>query len=182
MKLTPEKGLIGLVVIALLLTFWPERSELKPGQSPVVTGMDAPPDTVLLRILAKRQIALDVANGRRLLVEAAVLFRELNRLSPAATDLTLADRYLSALRAPVGSDEERLCRQVVVGVDCVMQKEGTLAWAEEAVARLEAEFRAAPRTHGVIQLPDASALTPVQELLNAARAWRAAFEPPPIPN
>jgi hypothetical protein len=179
MKITPQKCLIGLVVIALLLVFWPARSEWERGQSAAVTMMKAVPDTIVLRIHAKLQIAHEVADGRRSLVEAAALFRELNRLPPEAPELTLGDWEQSVLRAPVSSDEDRLWRQVVECVDLVLRKEVSSECAEEVMARLEAEFRAAPRRHGVIRLPDASTLTPVRELMDAARARRAAYERPP---
>src|SRR5262245_43905561 len=168
MKITPQQCLIGLVVIALLLVFWPGRSEWERGAP--VTLTDAIPDTIVLRVHAKLQIAREVAEGRRSLVEAAALFRELNRLPPAAPDLTLGDGNQSALRAPVSTDEDRLCRQVVEYVDRVLRKEGSLESAAETRAGLETEFRAALKSHGVIRLPDPSALTSVQELLDAARA------------
>jgi hypothetical protein len=173
MKVTPQKCLIGLVAIALLLTFGQRSSESEPGQSAVVTLIDVTRDTVVMRMDAKRQIALDVAAGRRSLVEAAALFRELNRLPPAAADLTVGDREEFVLHAAVHNDEERLCRQVVEWVYWTLLKHVSAESAEEAVARLEAEFRAAPRADGVIRLPDPSALTPLQNLLDPARAGRA---------
>jgi hypothetical protein len=175
MKVMPRKCLLGLVVIALVLTFWPVPSEPEPARSPLVTMVPVTQDivTVDLRSHAKLQIGREVAAGQRSLVEAAVLFRELNRLPPAAFDLTLLDGIPSALRAPVSSDEDRLCRQVVECVHHVLWSEVSWEAAVEAVARLESEFRAAPREHGVIRLPDPSGLTPVQELLDAARARHA---------
>jgi hypothetical protein len=178
MRVTPDKCLIGLVVMALLLAFWPAPSESDDGRSAVTTLTDATADIVSLRLVAKGQIARQVIEGRHSLVEAAALFRELNRLSPTVPDWIPGDGYQFALRTPAGNDEERLCRQVVEWVDSALRIGGSAASAEEAVARLEAEFRAAPRAHGVIRLPAASALTPIPELLVEARALRAAQERP----
>ena len=179
MRVTPEKCLIGLVGIALVLAFWPGPSESDGGQPVMTTVTDAAPDIVLLRIFAKRQIAHDIIEGRRSLVEAATLFRELNHLPPTAPDWLPGDGYQFALRTPVSNDDERLCRQVIEWVYSAVRIKGTPALAEQAAARLEAEFRAAPRAHGVIWLPPASALTPVRQLLAAARALHTAQERPP---
>lgn len=179
MRVTPQQCLIGFVVTALVLAFWSGPSEADGGQPVMTTVTDAAPDIVLLRIFAKRQIAQDVIERRRSLVEAATLFRELNRLPPTAPDWIPGDTYQFALRTPVSNDEERLCRQVIEWVYSALRINGTPALAEEAAARLEAEFRAAPQALGVIRLPPASALTPVGGVLAAARALYTAQGRPP---
>jgi hypothetical protein len=120
------------------------------------------PEAVILRIRAKQQLTREVAAGRQPLLEAAALFRELNRVPPA---LHPADHPSLAGH----SEEELLCRQVIA---YVVEPAGD--WpesaAETAVARLEAELQEELRQHGVICLPDPARLPPALELIAQARA------------
>src|SRR5262249_53545748 len=88
-----------------------------PSHAEAMTTPD--PETVVLRNWAREQIAREAAAGRRSLVEAAALFRKLNRLPPEWHELLrLENAYVGwALSAPVHTEEERLCRQVVQWVD-----------------------------------------------------------------
>jgi hypothetical protein len=150
-----------------------------PEAPPPPAGEAEPlPEIVASRLIAKGQIAEDVAAGRRSLVEAAALFGALNRLPPLAPDPALREWYPPPLRVPIRTDEERLCQQVADWVTRRFWEKGPAREAE-VVVRLEAEFREERRAHGAIRLPDPSALTPVQELLDAARARRAAQGRPP---
>src|SRR5262245_37262773 len=97
------------------------------------------PETPALRMLAKKLIALEAAAGRRSLVEAAALFRELNRLPPEAILVPPMNEAFPRSRLPGRTDEERLCRQVVVYASVALG-DGPPGDAEAAVARLEAEF------------------------------------------
>jgi hypothetical protein len=120
------------------------------------------PEAVILRILAKQHLVREVAARRQPILEAAALFRELNRLPPA---LHPADHPSLAGR----SEEELLCRQVIAYVaepDCNWPE----AAAQATVARLEAELQEELRRHGAIRLPDPAGLPPGLELLEQARA------------
>jgi hypothetical protein len=163
---------LALVAASLPLSFY--RTPAEPGspftaegtdEQVVVTLDEGVPETVILREIAKGQLAGDVIAGRRTLWEAAALFRALNGMTPA---LSNSPRVVDpSLNIPADTEEAWLCRQVVafVGVELHEQPDR----AEAAVARLEAEFFAALRTHGTIRLPDASALPSGQELLERAR-------------
>jgi hypothetical protein len=119
-------------------------------------------EAVILRILTKQHLTSEVAAGRQPLLEAAALFRELNRLPPA---LHPADHPSLAGR----SEEDLLCRQVIA---YVAEPDGD--WpesaAEAAVARLEAELQEELRRHGAIHLPDPAGLPSAPELLEHTRA------------
>jgi hypothetical protein len=120
------------------------------------------PEAMILRIIAKQHLVREVAAGRQPLLEAAALFRELNRLPPA---LHPADHPSLAGR----NEEELLCRQVIA---YVAEPDGD--WpesaAEAAVARLEAELQEELRRHGAVRLPDPAGLPPAPELIEQARA------------
>jgi hypothetical protein len=121
-----------------------------------------------LRLVAKDRIARDTADGRLALLEAAALFRELNKLPPAPARPTRVD---SSLGIPADTEEAWLCRQVAAHVRVALRADPVRA--EAAVARLEAEFFAELRARGTIRLPDPAALEPVHDLLEWARARRA---------
>jgi hypothetical protein len=126
-------------------------------------------ETAVLRPLAKRLLAREIADGRRSLVEAAALFGALNRLPPETPELALLDDNHWALSDPVHSEDERLCRQVIQWVEALRITDSP-EYADAAVARLIAEFREERRRHGAIRLPDPSPPVPVHELLEQARA------------
>jgi hypothetical protein len=120
----------------------------------------------MLRILAKRHIARETADGARSLVQAAALYRVLNSHPPApvpATCPTLAER----------PEEERLCRQVI---GYVSGYEGELPDAAAAATRLELELQEELRRRGAIQLPDPAGLPSAEKLLEEARATMTQVE------
>jgi hypothetical protein len=175
MKLTPRKFLAITLAVALPVTFWPHPpgGERLPGTTGVA-GQQAARDTRHLRWVAKELIAREVADGRRSLVEAAALYGALNRLPPATRELVREDVGDSPLHAPVRTDEERLCRQVVRWVQRLFLD--TPEQARQAVARLEAELVEAQARPGGLRLPDPARVEPIEELLGRVRL--AAAQPP----
>src|SRR5262245_12986776 len=79
MRVSPRKFLVLALAVALPVAFC--RRPPEPPAGPVVPAPAT--EAVVLRVLAKGQLALDVAARRRSLFEAAALFRELNRRPPA---------------------------------------------------------------------------------------------------
>jgi hypothetical protein len=124
------------------------------------------PEVVRLRPIAKWLVARDTAAGRRTLVEAAALFRELNRLPPA---VALSEWFEAPPPVPVDTEEGRLCAGVLAHVHIALS--GDPAAQAAAAARLAAEFRTDVRARGAVRLPDPSALPPARDLLERARAW-----------
>jgi hypothetical protein len=129
------------------------------------------PETAMLRLVVKGQLAREVADGRRSLGEAAALFRELNRLPPQRGQ---PPEIVTPVHIPMDTEAGWLCRQVAEHVHVALHQEPERAAA--VVARLEAKFFAELRAHGAIRLPDPATLEPVEELLQQARAWIAEQE------
>src|ERR671930_1943242 len=103
------------------------------------------PETVALRVVAKRLVARDAAAGRRSLAEAAALFDALNRLPPETTRLVPPDSPAHPLsHLPGRTDAELLCLQVIAHAAPVQPGEPP-AQARAAAARLEAEYLGALR-------------------------------------
>jgi hypothetical protein len=169
MRSLPSKFLAVTLAVALPVVFC--RRAPVPDQPAAAPGIElAPaPDAVLLRLAAKQLLAREVANGRRSLIAAAALFRELNRMSPEPAEPAISGPYTWSLRAPARSDEERLCRQVLEWVVNLLHREQPDR-ADAAAARLEAELHDELRTRGVIRFPDPSSLESVEDLLKRAEA------------
>jgi hypothetical protein len=100
----------------------------------------------------KRQIALDVIEGRLSLVDAAAKYGELNRQHPIAIPLDHGDDHPTPLRSPVRTDEERLCRQVINWVGALLSEDPDRA--KIVVARLELEYRTEQDKESGVRLPD----------------------------
>jgi hypothetical protein len=137
------------------------------------------PESMTLRYLAKQRLAREAAVGQRSLVEAAALFRELNRLPPRLDS--------SAMCLPGQSEEEQLCIQVIAYV-AKPENDWPPATVEAAVARLEAELRTEKQRAGGVVLPSPAGLPTADELVERARtrlteAQRRALLPesPPDP-
>jgi hypothetical protein len=146
----------------------------RPDEAPEVTptpAAAAPSEgwssTVPARIFAKRLIARDVVAGGRSLLEAAALFRELNRLPPKLPDMPLGYPIVWTQPGPARSAEEQLCWQVISWVRSTQTEE--MPGREDVAVRLEAEVQVMLWDPGAIRLPDAQSLTPVRELLDRAR-------------
>jgi hypothetical protein len=116
-----------------------------------------------VRILAKHVVAREAAAGTRSLVEAAALFRELDRLPPAAPDPSSVPPYRGWR-----SEEERLCRQVMAFARQVLHDDPPAR--DRAEARLAGQLQEELRNPGAIRRPDPAELEPLAELLERARA------------
>ena len=132
----------------------PLWTELSPGV----------PEVVILRLVAKAQLARAVADGRRPLREAAALVRALDRLPPQPARLP---RFACPHTIPEDNEDGWLCWQVVQCVRAALFQEPEQAAA--VVAGLEADLAEELRSRGFIRLPDPSTLEPVSELLERAR-------------
>jgi len=137
----------------------PDRRHLSPSDEFDKFVAEPVPEEVILRIFAKRHIAREAADGARSLVEAAALFRVLNRHPPAA--ISPDHRSLNGR-----TEEESLCWQVILFV-ANWEDGGPKA---AAIARLEAELQEELRLRGAIQLPNAAGLPSAEKLLEQARA------------
>jgi hypothetical protein len=155
------------------------------------------PEMMFVRIWAKNLVAREVIEGRRSLVEAASLFGALNRLPPESPPLALLDAngpvWHSRVRTederhvdppawpfPLGTDEDRLCRQVVVWVDRLLIDEARER-ADAAVARLVTEYGEELHRHGAIRLPDPASVESVEALLRRSREGWASQQRPVVP-
>src|SRR5262245_38573901 len=137
MKRLPAKLVIlpfaGLAALALVCRSPEPDRNPSPNAELMAEGV---PETVLLRLVARGQVARDVIAGRRTLLEAAALFGELNRLPP---ELGQPPPIASPVNIPADTEAGWLCRQVVEHVCTELLEEPERAAA--AMARLEADFR-----------------------------------------
>jgi hypothetical protein len=155
------------VVAALVLALWSARSG-RPRTPPAPElSREALCERVACRVFAKDLVARELIAGKRSLFEAAALFGALNRLPPEARDLPDLDELSGGQRAPARSGEERLCRQVIAWVPGVLR--GRPGEAKDVTDRLEAELSEELRERGVIRLPRASSVGPVEDLMARAR-------------
>jgi hypothetical protein len=138
----------------------PNRPDLSPIDEVDDIAAERAHEVITLRSIAKQHIAREAAAGARPLVQAATLFRALNRHPPAV--IPVSPIFLDG-----PSDEERLCRQVMRYVTNLQ-----VDWPEAvaAAARLEAELQEELRRHGAVQLPDPTGLPSAEDLLEQARA------------
>jgi hypothetical protein len=145
----------------------PDGHKSEPGTGPVGEGL---PEARFLHSFAKELIAREVIAGRRSPLEAAALFRELDRLSPRLDELmpppTGAFRFLNL---PELTEEERLCHQVIAWVGSAVAEEPPNR-AAAVLARVEWELWDERGEGGAIRLPNPATLEPVQELLARTRA------------
>src|SRR5262249_30190005 len=77
----------------------PDPAEVPPPAEAEVLA-ERVPETAVLRVNAKKLIAREVVAGRRSLLEAAALFRELNRLPPEPTLVPPMDEAFPRSRLP----------------------------------------------------------------------------------
>jgi hypothetical protein len=165
-RYTPLAAAFATTAALILARGLPEP----PALDPDIAAVDEPaqPEEYYLRIVAKGQIARDVAAGKRSLVEAATLFAALNRLPPAATNLAVVVPYAADLSLPCATNEDRLCVQVALWVRGTFEP-GQRGQAAAVLARLADEYRQAVRGTGTVRLPPPESLEPVEELLDRAR-------------
>ena len=176
MKVTNLKVLVlalaaGSLPVALYRP--PPAGDTPPPPATIELVMEGAPANQAQRLIAKEQVARDVVAGRLSLLQAAALFRELNKLIPRPAKPTVVD---TSIDIPADTDEAWLCRQVVYHVRVALTTDPLRARA--AVSRLEADFAAELRQCGAIRLPDASALPPVRQLLGQGRDLRTAARTP----
>ncbi len=155
--------LVFCLVGALTFVLCRRPAEGVPAAEAGASAEDLPEDTAL-RMLARRRIAREAAEGRRSLAEAAALFGALNRRAPAPG----AER-------PGGAEAVRLCRRVIAYLDFALA-DRPREEVRAAAARLEAELRDGLRRDGDIRLPDPASLTPVHEILEQVRQATTAAE------
>jgi hypothetical protein len=124
-------ALAGFLTVVFVGGLTEVASRLWPGDEEI--GQPCP-EVAPLRILAKDQIAREVGEGRRSLLEAAKLFGQLNKLDPAMTRVT---EVASSVGIPADTEEACLCRQVVA---YVLHQKPDPSRAAVAMARLDAEF------------------------------------------
>jgi hypothetical protein len=171
MTVSPHKVLVVVLVVALPVAFgWRPTGpdELPPAGAGVPPAADWPDR--LARVVARERLARAAAAGRRPLLEAAALFRELNRRPPGTAAPDHPDPDGPPLAIPLDAEEGRLCLQVVQCAYFALRDESH-GRAAEAAARLEAEYCAERRACGAVRLPDPASLEPVERLLEHARAW-----------
>jgi hypothetical protein len=157
---------LGAVVTALTGLWLPEPDDAAPPDLPwsEAAGPSSPAAVVGL---VKLLVARDVAVGRRSLLEAAALFRDLPRLPPGQTSPSVEGRdWGRDLRAE--TEEERLCIRVIGFVRGVLWEQPDVARLEAAQTRLEAEFWSAICEQGTIRLPDVPPAA-IEALLKQAR-------------
>jgi hypothetical protein len=157
---------VGGVVIALTGFLLPEPDDVAPPDLPwaEAAGQSSPADVVGF---AKKLVARDVAVGRRSLLEAAALFRDLPRLPSGLTPPSVDGRDWGQ-DLPAETEEERLCIRVIGLVRGVLWEQPDVARLAAAQARLESEFWAAICEQGVICLPDVPPAA-IEALLEQAR-------------
>jgi hypothetical protein len=147
---------------------------LGPGLALVLTCRPAPRlpavDVPGLRSAARERLAREeVADGRRPLLEAAALLRELDRVEPALDPPRPDLGPPLSVPFPASTEAEAYCLQVARWAYLVLQDESPDR-AAEVVARLAAEVREEARTRGAVRLPDPATLEPVELVLARAKA------------
>jgi hypothetical protein len=167
MKLFALALALGGVLIALT-GLWPtELDDAAPPDLPWADAVGGPSSPAAVVGLAKQLVARDVAVGRRSLLEAAALFRDLPRLPPGLTTPSVERRDWGQ-DLPAETEEERLCIRVIGFVRGVLWEQPDVARLEAAQTRLEAEFWAAICDQGTIRLPDLPPAA-IEALLEQAR-------------
>jgi hypothetical protein len=99
----------------------------------------------LLRLMAREEIAADLFANRITLIEAAERFAELNQQMPNSGRNIL--QWI-----PGNSDGERLCRQVILWMECE-QKRRRDPEASATLCSLESQLEELLKRDGVIRLP-----------------------------
>ena len=113
----------------------------------VVSGSPTECKAVETRCAAKDTVVARIMAGELDLFEAAACFRYLNHEPPEY-------RSMGYLQLPGGSDEEKLCRQVIRWVKTGGNASPSAREVEQMRARLEAELAARLRRDGRIALPE----------------------------
>jgi hypothetical protein len=158
---------LGGVVTALTGLWSTEPDDAAPPDLPWADADGSPSSPGEVVWLAKRLVARDVAIGRRSLLEAAALFRDLPKWSVSlATPFVEGRDWGQDLLAE--TEEERLCIRVIGFGRAVLWEQPDVARLEAAQTRLEGEFWGAICEQGAIRLPDVSPAA-IEALLKQAR-------------
>ncbi len=173
MSLPPRRYVALAFVAAAGLVFALRPRPPDPDDPPIADPTEQLSEIVHLRIHAKARIVREVIDGRRALLEAAALFRELDRLPPAE------EVQIGWIPVPLPistrTEEERYCRSVAVWVWTWITNARTPGddsadeRAAAAVARLVAEFENERGRCGAIRLPNPSALESAAALIELVR-------------
>jgi hypothetical protein len=158
---------LGGVVIALTGFWLPEPDDANLPDLPWVEAAEGPSSPAAVVGFAKRLVARDVAVGRRSLLEAAALFRDLPRLPPGLALPSVEGRDWGQ-DLPAATEEERLCIRVIGFVRGLLWEQPDVARLEAAQTRLECEFWSAICEQGTIRLPDVPPAA-IEALLTQAR-------------
>jgi hypothetical protein len=145
-SLAAALGLFPGLAAAVGLNFWdvPAALDALARGAEFERRLDEEVLVVQMHIALKDEVAEDVAVGRLTLVEAAARFRRLD--AGASEEYRRGWRLLSE----GGSDEERYCRQVIVGVGLVLRGR---ADAADVLAGLNRQLDEA-LARGDLRLPD----------------------------
>jgi hypothetical protein len=172
-------AVMALSVVSAFVRRSPEPLEVPDGRKseagPGAIG-EALPEVAFLRRFAKDFVAGEVVEGRRSAVEAAAVFRELDRLRPTPEEILQPAG--GAIPIP---DEERYRQQVINWVSAFLPEEPRHR-AEAVLARVEAEFREASRETGALQLPAVAGLEPVEQLLARVKSTLTAAQRNVLPH
>jgi hypothetical protein len=145
---------LGGVVTALTGLWLPEPDDAALPDLPCVEAAGGPSSPSAVIVVAKKLVARDVAVGRRSLLEAAALFRDLPRRPAELTPPPSLEGRDWGRDLPAETEEERLCLRVIGVVRVVLAEQPDVARLKATVARLEGEFWTAICEHGAIRLPD----------------------------
>jgi hypothetical protein len=163
-SLTVTAGVVALCLIA---------GPHPPANAPVPEDsfhLDLAENSARVRTAVRQRLAREVIDGRRSVLAAAALFRELDRTAVPPLEPIRPD-WIQPLSVPfpMGTEDEAYCYRVAVWAYLALWAESP-ARADEVVARLAAEVWAEVEVRGSVRLPDPAALEPVGRLLDEARA------------
>lgn len=131
-------------------------------------GVESQPPLPLpqrLRPIACDRLTWDFIEGRRSLLEVAVLFDKLNNMGgPGRRHDRWSEWTHLSLRLPGRTKAERLCQQVEAWVRAALADDPM--HCETVLERLEAEFNDAVRQDGDITLPDPEKLETDEQIIN----------------
>src|SRR5262245_50397441 len=136
--------MVTCLAVLLAVRDWPNAPERS--NSMEVHPPDPQVQYVERRIRAKEAVVEGVLEGELSLVQAAARFRRLNEHPPACR--------VDPRRWPGKSEGERLCRQVLDWVECVLQTRGlTPSEVETALCPLQCELQTLLDQNDEIELP-----------------------------
>jgi len=177
-KRLPYIALAAVFVAAVVLLIKPPTGGAiePPGSSLVEPSFAQPwPEILQLRPIVRERLTQEVIEGRRSLLAAATLFGQLNQLNGQPLDRSLTEIPVGKLRLPGRTPSERLCQQVESWVRATLRDNPRRR--DAVVARLEAQYRNAPRNDGDIRLPEPGGLETVEQLFAQVRARRTGWTP-----